>query len=129
MAELRRKTDCQAWKFAEMPASASQRFIESPNCSKYLFLRNFGRKIATHFSWNCSSELSSIGRRLEFPPRQPEWQGFRRSRSAIEKCVRPAIWFEVSRTRPRGCKPQIRVRSVQEHLCLTDAIHYLHRVT
>ncbi|TJW87757.1 MAG: hypothetical protein E5V92_08260 [Mesorhizobium sp.] len=36
------------------PPRAFQRFIESPNRSKYLFLRNSGRKTGTHFSWNCS---------------------------------------------------------------------------
>ncbi|TIQ38457.1 MAG: hypothetical protein E5X48_00825 [Mesorhizobium sp.] len=36
-------------------ARAVQRFTESPNRSKYLFLRNSGRKTVTHFSWNCSS--------------------------------------------------------------------------
>ncbi|RWA71994.1 MAG: hypothetical protein E5X49_08575 [Mesorhizobium sp.] len=34
---------------------AVQPFTESPNRSKYLFLRNSGRKTVTHFSWNCFS--------------------------------------------------------------------------
>ncbi|TGV56931.1 hypothetical protein EN792_076005, partial [Mesorhizobium sp. M00.F.Ca.ET.149.01.1.1] len=38
---------------------AFQRFIESPNRSKYLFLRNSGRKTVTHFSWNCSIAYAS----------------------------------------------------------------------
>ncbi|AZO72019.1 MAG: hypothetical protein EOQ32_09945 [Mesorhizobium sp.] len=38
-----------------MAPRAFQRFIESPNRSKYLFLRNSGRKTGRHFSWNCSS--------------------------------------------------------------------------
>ncbi|TGP23442.1 hypothetical protein EN827_12910 [Mesorhizobium sp. M1D.F.Ca.ET.184.01.1.1] len=36
-------------------ARAFQRFIESPNRPKYLFLRNSRRKTVTHFSWNCSN--------------------------------------------------------------------------
>jgi hypothetical protein len=36
---------------------AVQRFMESPNRSNSLFLRNSGRKTVTHFSWNCSSRL------------------------------------------------------------------------
>ncbi|TGQ25090.1 hypothetical protein EN857_33920, partial [Mesorhizobium sp. M4B.F.Ca.ET.214.01.1.1] len=31
------------------------RFIESPDRSNHLFLRNSGRKTVTHFSGNCSS--------------------------------------------------------------------------
>ncbi|TGQ54849.1 hypothetical protein EN836_08705 [Mesorhizobium sp. M1C.F.Ca.ET.193.01.1.1] len=32
---------------------AVQPLTESPKRSKYLFLRNSGRKTVTHFSWNC----------------------------------------------------------------------------
>ncbi|RJG45508.1 hypothetical protein D3Y55_15430 [Mesorhizobium sp. DCY119] len=35
-------------------ARAVQLLVETPNRSKYLFLRNPGRKTATQFSWNCS---------------------------------------------------------------------------
>ncbi|TIL47550.1 MAG: hypothetical protein E5Y86_02425 [Mesorhizobium sp.] len=34
---------------------AVQLLIEPPTRSKYLFLRNSGRKTAAHFSWNCSA--------------------------------------------------------------------------
>ncbi|TPK89031.1 hypothetical protein FJ548_11730 [Mesorhizobium sp. B2-4-17] len=34
--------------------TAVQRLIESVIRSNSLFLRNSGRKAATHFSWNCS---------------------------------------------------------------------------
>ncbi|RUW35601.1 MAG: hypothetical protein EOS38_07770 [Mesorhizobium sp.] len=44
---------CTAQLFA---LRAVQLFTETPNCSKYLFLRNSGRKTVTHFSWNCSSD-------------------------------------------------------------------------
>ncbi|TIW42944.1 MAG: hypothetical protein E5V61_21885, partial [Mesorhizobium sp.] len=42
-------------RFSGSCPRAVQRFLESPNRSKYLFLRNSGRKTVTHFSWNCSS--------------------------------------------------------------------------
>ncbi|TIV71922.1 MAG: hypothetical protein E5V89_07795 [Mesorhizobium sp.] len=44
---------------------AFQRFIESPNRSKYLFLRNSERKTVTHFSWNCSSRARPRPREAE----------------------------------------------------------------
>ncbi|RUU06930.1 lasso peptide biosynthesis B2 protein [Mesorhizobium sp. USDA-HM6] len=45
---------------------AVQRFTESLTRSKYLFLRNSGRKTATHFSWNCSRVLSLNGAEMLF---------------------------------------------------------------
>jgi len=36
---------------------AVQLFTEAQNRSNFLFLRNSGRKTASHFSWNCSSRL------------------------------------------------------------------------
>ncbi|TAX44242.1 hypothetical protein ELH99_32885 (plasmid) [Rhizobium leguminosarum] len=39
---------------------AVQLFTEAQNRSNFLFLRNSGRKTASHFSWNCST-----GRREE----------------------------------------------------------------
>ncbi|TAV72702.1 hypothetical protein ELI02_05050 [Rhizobium leguminosarum] len=35
---------------------AVQLFTETQNRSNFLFLSNSGRKTASHFSWNCSSE-------------------------------------------------------------------------
>ncbi|TGP18128.1 hypothetical protein EN827_30045 [Mesorhizobium sp. M1D.F.Ca.ET.184.01.1.1] len=43
---------------ADRPFRAFHRFIESPNRSKYLFLRNSERKTVTHFSWNCSRQTA-----------------------------------------------------------------------
>ncbi|RWB79052.1 MAG: hypothetical protein EOQ50_04390 [Mesorhizobium sp.] len=48
---------------ASRPPRAVQRFTESPNRSKCLFLRDSGRKTAPHFSWNCSSP-SGCARRI-----------------------------------------------------------------
>ncbi|TIT77635.1 MAG: hypothetical protein E5W57_14335 [Mesorhizobium sp.] len=52
-------------------ARAVQLLTESPIRSKRLFLRNSGRKTATHFSWNCSNAPST--RRTISPP-APAWR-------------------------------------------------------
>ncbi|AZO74324.1 MAG: hypothetical protein E5V92_19990 [Mesorhizobium sp.] len=53
-------------------ARTLQRFTESPNRSKHLFLRSSGRKIVTHFSWNCSSSPSAASRRAGRAPPAPD---------------------------------------------------------
>ena len=51
--------DSQAAGRGNVVARAFHRFTETANRSMSLFLRNSGRKTASHFSWNCSRPLAN----------------------------------------------------------------------
>ncbi|TJW82749.1 MAG: hypothetical protein E5V92_21260 [Mesorhizobium sp.] len=68
-------------------ARAFQRFIESPNRSKYLFLRNSERKTVTHFSWNCTStESQAFGAKANWPMMAPSVSGSCKRGSSRTAC-------------------------------------------
>ncbi|TPN83160.1 hypothetical protein FJ987_04290 [Mesorhizobium sp. CU2] len=46
-------------------ARAVRRFTQSPNRSKSLFMRNSGRKAASHFSSNCSKSIETMLQRTK----------------------------------------------------------------
>ena len=99
---------------------AVHHFIESLSCSSYLFLRNFGRKTVTQFSWNCSRAepnstviVCDCGARLgvatadasgnwTFTPRSPLSMSCRARR--LRAC-RTALAASPSRSSDRGPDP------------------------